>query len=247
VPSTCASGLLSLHETIRHAVNRHSIAQPLRRISHTHLTFAAMYPFTRPSWPKSLRGVKDSLVTFSEYCRSVRCKACNQRARSYTVNARIMGLSGALVAFLSSSAGAQTPTVEKARAIVTPFYEALNLPAGKDAVKLIEQATSPDWMTCGSNDACIPRENFIEGFKRRGDALPDVKWEIKEVLIAGDRIIVRGETSGTPSGVFRGILASGKSFKIMSIDIHTIEDGKIERSYHVEDWAGAMRQLSSGN
>jgi predicted ester cyclase len=40
--------------------------------------------------------------------------------------------------------------------------------------------------------------------------------------------------------------ASGKSFKIMSIDIHTIEDGKIKRSYHVEDWAGAMRQLSGG-
>jgi steroid delta-isomerase-like uncharacterized protein len=101
-------------------------------------------------------------------------------------------------------------------------------------------------MTCGGNDACIPRERFIAGFKGRGDALPDIKWEIKEVLIAGDRIIVRGEASGTPSGTFRGIPASGKSFKIMSIDIHTIEDGKIKRSYHVEDWAGAMRQVSGG-
>jgi hypothetical protein len=32
----------------------------------------------------------------------------------------------------------------------------------------------------------------------------------------------------------------------MSIDVHTIEDGKIKRSYHLEDWAGAMRQLSGG-
>ena len=88
---------------------------------------------------------------------------------------------------------------------------------------------------------------FIGGFKSRGEALPDVKWEIKEVLIAGERVIVRGEASGTPSGIFRGILTSGKSFKIMSIDIHTIEDGKIKRSYHVEDWAGAMRQVSSSN
>jgi hypothetical protein len=31
----------------------------------------------------------------------------------------------------------------------------------------------------------------------------------------------------------------------MSIDIHTIEAGKIVRSYHIEDWAGAMRQLAS--
>ena len=162
------------------------------------------------------------------------------------MNAKIVGLAGALVAFLASPAGAQTLTVEKAHAIVAPFYEALNRPVGKDAVKLIEQATSSDWLTCGGNDACIPRERFIAGFKSRGDALPDIKWEIKEVLIAGDRIIVRGEASGTPSGTFRGTPASGKSFKIMSIDVHTIEDGKIKRSYHVEDWAGAMRQVSGG-
>jgi len=70
--------------------------------------------------------------------------------------------------------------------------------------------------------------------------------QYREVLVAGDRIIVRGQGSGTPSGAFLGIPASGKSFKIMSIDIHTIEDGKIQQSYHLEDWAGAMRQLSGG-
>jgi len=162
------------------------------------------------------------------------------------VNVKIVGLTGALVAFMASPAGAQSLTVEKARTIVAPFYVALNRPAGIDVIKLIEQATSPDWMTCGGNDGCIPREKFIEGFKSRGEALPDIKWEIKEILVAGDRVIVRGEASGTPSGVFRGIPASGKSFKIMSIDIHTIDNGKIKRSYHVEDWAGAMRQLSGG-
>jgi predicted ester cyclase len=92
---------------------------------------------------------------------------------------------------------------------VTPFYEALNRPAGKDVVKLIEQATSSDWMTYGGNDACIPREKFMAEFKSRGDALTDLKWEIKEVIIAGDRIILQGEASGTPSGTFRGIPASG--------------------------------------
>jgi steroid delta-isomerase-like uncharacterized protein len=129
---------------------------------------------------------------------------------------------------------------------VTPFYEALNRPPEKEVAKLLEQATSSGWMSCGGNDSCVPREKFIGGFKSRGASLPDLNWDIKEVLIAGDRIIVRGEASGTPSGSFLGIPASGKSFKIMSIDIHTIEDGKIKRSYHLEDWAGAMRQLSGG-
>jgi steroid delta-isomerase-like uncharacterized protein len=174
----------------------------------------------------------------------MRWKACNQLARSCVVNAKKLGFAGTLLVFLASPAGAQTLTVEKARAIVTPFYEALNRPAEKDVTQLLEQATSSDWMSCGGNDACVPREKVIVGFKSRGATLPDLKWEIKEVLVAGDRIIIRGEGSGTPSGTFLGIPASGKSFKIMAIDVHTIEDGKIKRTYHVEDWASAMRQLN---
>src|SRR6266436_9751653 len=112
--------------------------------------------------------------------KSLRSKADNQHARSYTVNAKQVGLAGALVAFLASPAGAQTLTVEKARAIVTPFYEALNRPAEKDVAKLLEQATSSDWMSCGGNDACFPREKVIGGFKSRGAILPDLKWEIKK-------------------------------------------------------------------
>ena len=38
---------------------------------------------------------------------------------------------------------------------------------------------------------------------------------------------------------------SGKSFKVMSIDIHDIADGKVVRSYHIENWMGAVRQLSA--
>ena len=37
----------------------------------------------------------------------------------------------------------------------------------------------------------------------------------------------------------------GKSFKLMSIDVHTLENGKLTRSYHLEDWMGAVRQLST--
>jgi hypothetical protein len=31
----------------------------------------------------------------------------------------------------------------------------------------------------------------------------------------------------------------------MSLDLHTIEAGKIARTYHVEDWQGAFRQVAA--
>ena len=49
-----------------------------------------------------------------------------------------------------------------------------------------------------------------------------MKFDIKEVLVAGDRVIVRGEVTGTPAGELFGVPHTGKSFRMMAIDIQTI-------------------------
>lgn len=65
------------------------------------------------------------------------------------------------------------------------------------------------------------------------------------MLVSGNQVTVRGEATGTPAGEFMGAPHSGKSFKLMSIDVHTLEGGKMVRSYHIEDWMGAVRQLTA--
>lgn len=153
---------------------------------------------------------------------------------------------GAALALLTATpnAHAQTAlTVEQARAIIAPFYRALN--AGHDAVSLVHQATHPEWTSCAGNDACKPRDQVAPAIAGFGKAIPDLSWEIKEILVSGNRVIVRGEATGTPAGAFMGAPHSGKRFKIMAIDIHTVENGKLSRAYHVEDWIGAVRQLTA--
>jgi predicted ester cyclase len=150
-----------------------------------------------------------------------------------------------ILPLFSSSAPAQTAlTADQAHAVVAPLYDALNQPAKKDVAALLEKAASPNWQSCGSNDQCAPRERVIAGIKSRGETIPDLKWEIKELVVAGNEVIVRGEASGTPVAPLFDVQPTGKGFKIMSIDIHTIEGGRIVRSYHIEDWAGAMRQIA---
>jgi len=63
------------------------------------------------------------------------------------------------------------------------------------------------------------------------------------VLVAGDRVIVRGEVTGTPAGDLFGVPHTGKSFRIMAIDIQTIRDGKIAKTFHMENWLSALGQL----
>lgn len=150
----------------------------------------------------------------------------------------------ALAAALAAPAGfAQALSVEEARAAVAPFYQSLN--AGNDAVALINRSTGPGWESCGSAGKCSSTEQVgkaIAGFHQR---VPDLKWEVLEILVSGDRVIVRGEGSGTPAGEFMGVPHGGRNFRILAIDIHTVRDGKLTgRTYHVEDWMGATRQMN---
>lgn len=155
----------------------------------------------------------------------------------------LLTLSAAALA--ATAPAAQALTAEEARTLVAPFYSALNPAPGKDVAALVTQVTSADWQSCGGNEACSPREKVIGSLEGFGRAVPNLKWELKEVLVAGDRIVVRGEASGTPVGTFMGVPHGGRSFRIMSIDVHTVRDGKLVRAYHVEDWMGAVRQLAA--
>ena len=80
-----------------------------------------------------------------------------------------------------------------------------------------------------------------------GQVVPDLTWEVKEVIALDDgRFVVRGEASGTPIGPFFGVeTPTGRSFSVMSIDILTLEEGKISHIYHLEDWTSAIAQLTT--
>jgi predicted ester cyclase len=134
---------------------------------------------------------------------------------------------------------------ETARAIVAPFYDALNHPADKDVAALVEGAAVAEWRSFSADGVSKSRDEFIQQVKGFGKIIPDLAWTVAEVLADGDKIVVRSEASGTPAGDFFGVPHGGKSFRIMTIDLHTVRDGKLVTAHHVEDWAGAVRQLSA--
>jgi predicted SnoaL-like aldol condensation-catalyzing enzyme/predicted ester cyclase len=138
----------------------------------------------------------------------------------------------------------QSLTVEEARTIVTPLYDALNQPAKKDVGALLAKACNPDYKSYSTNEDWLDRHQLADVFKMIGSAVPDLRWTIKDVLTLGDQIVVRGEATGTPVGELWGAKPTGKSFKTMAIDIFTVKNGKLASAYHVENWVGALQQLS---
>jgi predicted ester cyclase len=131
-------------------------------------------------------------------------------------------------------------SADAARACVAPFYKALNAEFAMDSPDLIRQLTAPEWVSRRGDDLGNSRDEVIAGV-----SVPDLKWQIKQIVVSGNEVIVCGEATGTPAGEFMGAPHSGKSFKLMSIDVHTLEGVELIRSYHTEDRMGAVRQMSA--
>lgn len=134
-------------------------------------------------------------------------------------------------------------TEAEARAIVAPLYEALNEPMKKDVPALLAQATNPDYRSCSTLTDCLDRDALAVVFKELGKSIPNLQWKVKDVWVAGDRIVVLGEVTGTPTGTLFGVEATGRSFTTISLDIFAVKNGKLSSAYHVENWVGAMAQV----
>lgn len=148
-----------------------------------------------------------------------------------------------MIAALPMGAGALADD----KATVQTFYDFLSNPGSESHAKVFRANVSDDWKSIGDYSGKTKSAPALIGqLAHFAKLIPDLNWKIEEMIQAGNRVIVRGRATGTPKGPLFGVDGKGKSFTIMSIDIHTLEGGKITESYHVEDWAGALRQLKGG-
>jgi predicted ester cyclase len=145
---------------------------------------------------------------------------------------------------LASVAAASSLTVEDARRIVAPLYDALNEPGMKDVCALLATATNPDYRSYSTNELWLTRDQLADVFVMLGSVVPDLRWTIEDIQTFGDQIVVRGEATGTPAREFCGAKPTGKSFKTMAIDVFTVRNGKLASAYHVENWMTALQQIS---
>jgi predicted ester cyclase len=137
--------------------------------------------------------------------------------------------------------------LDTARKLVSPIYDALTRPGEKNVEALVKSVTSADFRSCGNEGECSDQATAITRFKGLAAVVPDLNWTIKELFVSGNNtIIVRGEATGTPIKTFLGTEPTGRSFRTMSIDLYTVTNSKISRSYHVENWTAALRQLANG-
>ncbi|MGS2716865.1 ester cyclase [Eionea flava] len=132
------------------------------------------------------------------------------------------------------------------RADIEPFYAFLSNPGSESHAAAFRESVSSDWESIGNYSGTNKtQDKFVKQLKGFSQLIPDLNWKIEELVIDGSKVVVRSRATGTPKGPLFGVDGQGKGFEILTIDIHTIKNGKIVNTYHVEDWSGALQQLSA--
>lgn len=129
---------------------------------------------------------------------------------------------------------------------VRSFYRDLLTTPADVTSEAVRAVVAEDWKSTPTPLGGPGAEGFLTTLEVFGGLIPDLKWEVQDIWQDGDTYIVRGIATGTPDGPFLGIEpATGKSFEIMSIDVHRVEDGRLKESYHIEEWLRAIGQLTA--
>ena len=144
----------------------------------------------------------------------------------------------ALIATATSVAAGDKETV-------AVFYELLSNPGSAELAAEFQDVTLESWESIGDyTGENKTRDAFLGQMGGFAQLMPDLDWDVQAMHQDGNFITVRSRATGTPVAPFFGVDGEGRSFDILTIDIHELEDGKIARTFHVEDWATALQQLA---
>ena len=88
------------------------------------------------------------------------------------------------------------------------------------------------------------KEGVLEFFRMYRAAFPDLHFEPQDYIASGDKVVTRVRVTGTNTGDFMGMPATGRSIDIQLIDIVRFGDDQLgHEHWGVADVMTMMRQL----
>ena len=90
------------------------------------------------------------------------------------------------------------------------------------------------------------KDGVLEFFRIQRAAFPDMRIDPEDVLVDGDKVVVRARMTGTHEDELMGMPATGKSIDVQLIDIIRFDDdGVAHEHWGVADMMALMQQLGA--
>lgn len=112
-------------------------------------------------------------------------------------------------------------STEQNKAIVRRFMTEVLATGNTD---LVDELLAPDYMNRTYNTDRAGFKPLLGGMR---SAIPDLHFEIQELVAEGDAVVARFTTGGTNTGSLMGMPPTGKSFSARGLTYYRLANGKI--------------------
>jgi predicted ester cyclase len=130
-------------------------------------------------------------------------------------------------------------SMTEAETAVRRFYEALST----GDLTLVDQAVTPDWEAIPAAEAGTGPAAWKATIIHLRGVFTDLTTTIEEMVSSGDVVAVRSVSRGLHNGELLGVWGTGREVEFRAFDFHHLVDGRIARSWHLEDYFGMAAQI----
>jgi steroid delta-isomerase-like uncharacterized protein len=135
----------------------------------------------------------------------------------------------------------QDPLSEQGRKAIETLYIAFS--NNPDA---LDDAVTEDWQDIPrAPGQGAGREGMKPMIRAFNAAFPDARITIHEMISVAGKAAVRAEITGTHKGEWFGVQPTGKAFVLPIHEFHHVENGRVTKTWHMEDWFGWLHQMGA--
>jgi predicted ester cyclase len=122
---------------------------------------------------------------------------------------------------------------------VRRFYQALATGDGA----LADEALAPGWEAVPPLRTGDGPEGWKASIAHLRGVFADLTVEIEHIVADGDMVAVRSVGRGKHTGQLLGVEGTGREVEFRAADFHQVIDGRIVRTWHLEDYFSIATQI----
>jgi steroid delta-isomerase-like uncharacterized protein len=113
-------------------------------------------------------------------------------------------------------------------------------------IELADELFTADYLLhlTGVPDA-LSRDAIKQVLAMFNRAFPDLRHAVDEMIAEGNTVAARWTVTGTHTGEFQGIAATGKSVRLSGITVHHLAGGRIKETWLAVDNLELMQQIGA--
>ncbi len=132
-------------------------------------------------------------------------------------------------------------STEDNKALMHRAYDALN----QKNLAILDEVYAPDLVVHIVSTTIQGLEAFKQGLSLFLTAFPDARFTIEDMIVEGERVVVRYTFRGTHTGHYMGIAPTGKQVTQTGITINRFANGKTVELWGNVDDLGLLQQIGA--